>query len=145
MDYVELAEKIATKAHDGQFDKLGVPYIEHPRAVVAKLVRDGESDPAVIAAAWLHDVLEDARPSFGRKLFSLMPEKIMEALDALSQLSNEPRDQYYERVRQNLIALRVKRADVWHNSLPERLSGLDKKTRERLEQKYAKARKYLGT
>ena len=53
-EYVWTARKIAHKAHDGQFDKAGNPYIGHPGRVAAFV----EGDVAT-AAAWLHDVLED--------------------------------------------------------------------------------------
>lgn len=50
---------IATKAHAGQFRKLGGgPYIIHPVAVALKLFLLGFSDK-VVAAALAHDVLED--------------------------------------------------------------------------------------
>jgi (p)ppGpp synthase/HD superfamily hydrolase len=55
------AEAFATDAHAraGQVRKYtGEPYIEHPRAVVA-LVRSVPHDEAMLAAAWLHDTVED--------------------------------------------------------------------------------------
>ena len=60
-DVVWIASEIAKQAHQGQFrlgpDKL--PYIVHP-ALAAKIVEKLASDDKdVIAAAWLHDVIED--------------------------------------------------------------------------------------
>ena len=37
MNLVELAEEIATRAHEGQVDKAGQPYIDHPRRVAARV------------------------------------------------------------------------------------------------------------
>ncbi|MDU5129714.1 HD domain-containing protein, partial [Atopobium minutum] len=51
---VELSLSIATKAHAGQFDKAGKPYIEHPKRVAANCATDTQK-----AAALLHDVIED--------------------------------------------------------------------------------------
>lgn len=51
--------KIAEKAHDGILRKSGEPYIEHCRATAAILDAWGISDPAIKAAAWAHDTLED--------------------------------------------------------------------------------------
>jgi (p)ppGpp synthase/HD superfamily hydrolase len=49
----------ATEAHKGQVRKYtGEPYIEHPKAV-ADIVRGVRHTPAMIAAAYLHDVVED--------------------------------------------------------------------------------------
>lgn len=60
----ERAEKFAIKAHNSIAHKrryTDEPYHVHP-ARVAKLVATVTSDEEVIAAAWLHDVLEDVAP-----------------------------------------------------------------------------------
>lgn len=51
-------EAIARKAHATQKDKAGRPYTEHLEAV-AKGVHDRNGSPEQIAAAWLHDAIED--------------------------------------------------------------------------------------
>lgn len=52
-------EWFAAKAHVGQKRKYtGEPYIAHPAAVVA-LVQSVPHTPEMIAAAWLHDTVED--------------------------------------------------------------------------------------
>ena len=61
MDLVERARDFATAAHRGvgQTRKYtGEPYDEHLRRVAA-LVAGVTEDPEMIAAAWLHDVVED--------------------------------------------------------------------------------------
>ena len=53
------AKEFATVAHEGQLRKYtGAPYIVHPAAVV-EILREVTDDPAMLAAAWLHDVVED--------------------------------------------------------------------------------------
>lgn len=53
------ADKFAVKAHGEQVRKYtGEPYIEHPRAV-ARLVKTVDHNKYMIAAALLHDVVED--------------------------------------------------------------------------------------
>jgi len=52
---VDLALSIARKAHEGQLDKAGVDYIEHPIYVASQV--DTEEEKAV---ALLHDVIEDS-------------------------------------------------------------------------------------
>jgi (p)ppGpp synthase/HD superfamily hydrolase len=50
---------LATKSHFGQMRKYtGRPYIEHPMRVAGRVTLIGGSEE-MIAAAWLHDVLED--------------------------------------------------------------------------------------
>lgn len=61
-DLVDKAKAFATAAHGaiGQTRKYsGEPYINHPAAVVAILRGAGITDEATLAAAWLHDVVED--------------------------------------------------------------------------------------
>jgi (p)ppGpp synthase/HD superfamily hydrolase len=53
---LQLAERIARKAHAGQMDTVtGADYITHVERVVALV----EGDEAK-AVAWLHDVVEDS-------------------------------------------------------------------------------------
>ena len=56
------ADAVAAKAHAGQVrnGSGGMPYIEHPRAVSALLAEHGCEDEQVLAAALLHDVVEDS-------------------------------------------------------------------------------------
>ena len=49
---------LAFQLHDGQFRASGEPYIIHPLAV-ADLLRDIGASPSVVAAGFLHDVVED--------------------------------------------------------------------------------------
>lgn len=51
-------EDIARTAHASQTDKAGRPYSEH-LAAVAEGVRTRGGDEDQIAAAWLHDAVED--------------------------------------------------------------------------------------
>jgi len=60
LSVVALAERLARHAHQGQTDLASVPYVTHLERVVANLVRrwpDATDDE--IAAAWLHDIIED--------------------------------------------------------------------------------------
>lgn len=70
----------ACARHAGQFRHNGItPYISHPAAVAAKLVSWNILDFNMLAAAWLHDVLEDTSATeaeledkFGPKITSLV-------------------------------------------------------------------------
>lgn len=75
------ALRFATKAHEGQTRKYtGEPYINHPKQVMATLKKLGKPNP-VLAAALLHDVVEDCgvtldtiRAEFGDKVARLVGE-----------------------------------------------------------------------
>lgn len=59
MNLVDTAKEIATRAHEGQTRKTDeTPYILHPLAVAEMLISH-DFDETVIAAAIVHDVLED--------------------------------------------------------------------------------------
>lgn len=76
---VEAALEFATRKHLGQFraDRV-TPYVEHPKGVMA-ILRDefGVAEPEVLAAALLHDTIEDTTTDyddlaerFGRRVAS---------------------------------------------------------------------------
>lgn len=137
----DLAKVIATVAHLGQTDKAGEPYIDHPAAVAAFVAEAHEN---VIAAAWLHDVLEDTSVT-EETLRSLgCPWEVVNAVKALTRREDDQGDEYYERVGQNSIARVVKRADIRHNTDPRRLAKLDDATQLRLIRKYAHALEALA-
>lgn len=59
-DRADVAEQLAIELHKGQKRKYtNEPYINHPRSVVG-ILRDVDiEDENTLAAAWLHDVIED--------------------------------------------------------------------------------------
>lgn len=134
----ELAEMIAAEAHAGQVDKAGQPYITHPARVAARVAGDEHA----VAAAWLHDVVEDTEVTLA-DLEQAFPPDVTAAVDALTRRRDEAPAEYYARVRRMPLALTVKLADMADNSDPQRLAQLDAATRERLIAKYARARAEL--
>lgn len=133
-----LAKEIAAAAHRGQVDKAGQPYITHPARVAARVAGDEHA----VAAAWLHDVVEDT-PVTLADLEDSFPTEVTIAVDALTRRPGEAPADYYARVRAVPLALTVKLADLADNSDPQRLARLDVATRERLIAKYARARAEL--
>lgn len=134
----DLAEQIAAAAHEGQVDKAGQPYIAHPARVAARVA----GDERAVAAAWLHDVVEDTDVTLA-DLEQTFPPEVTAAVDALTRRPHEAPADYYARVRQLPLALTVKLADLADNSDPQRLAQLDAATRDRLTAKYARARAEL--
>lgn len=60
MNKILVAKEFARKAHVGQFRKYtGEPYIVHPFRVAAKVLSLPEATEDMVAAAYLHDVIED--------------------------------------------------------------------------------------
>ncbi|WP_413757245.1 HD domain-containing protein [Streptomyces sp. MMBL 11-3] len=136
-------ETLAREAHAAQTDKAGHPYAEHLRAV-ADGVRDRGGDEEQIAAAWLHDAVEDdALPEDWLRGAALSPRTKAIVL-AVTKRPGEPVEAYARRILSTPGALLVKEADLAHNADPARLSVLDPATEKRLAQKYATMRELLG-
>ncbi|MFS8939386.1 GTP pyrophosphokinase [Streptococcus mitis] len=134
----ELALSIAKKAHEGQYDKAGVVYI-NPPLFVASLV-DTQEEKAV---ALLHDVLEDSPYTAEELILAGLPETVVTAVQVLTKKKGQDYQQYLELVKSNPIARCVKLADLKHNSDLSRLATITEKDLERFE-KHKKAIDYLS-
>ncbi|WHT20874.1 phosphohydrolase [Crossiella sp. CA-258035] len=128
------AVEIATRAHEGQLDKAGLPYIRHPLRVMDQV--EGEWHKM---AAVLHDVVEDTGVTAEDLRAAGCPERVVTAVLALSKGPDEPMESYLRRAAEDEIAIVVKHADIADNSGPERLGRLDQATQDRLRAKYARA------
>ena len=135
---VDLALSIARKAHEGQLDKAGVDYIEHPIYVASQV--DTEEEKAV---ALLHDVIEDSPFTAEELLLAGLPETVVTAVQILSKKKGQDYQTYLKTVKSNPLARAVKLADLKHNSDLSRLENITDKDLERLE-KYKKAIDYLS-
>lgn len=135
------ADIIAAKAHEGQDDKNGVPYIEHVRAVAAGL--KAFSVPVQVAGV-LHDVVEDTDVTIPYLREAGVTEISLGIIEAVTKDPGSTKRQQIEKViRYGYAALLVKTSDNAHNSRPDRLKHLDEATRERLEGKYREARRMM--
>lgn len=137
---VRRAQALAVRAHHGQADKAGLPYIEHPTRVVGHLENPTAEEATV---AWLHDVVEDT-PVTLEDIENDFGSRVAEAVDAITCRPDESKLDYYARVRLNPIALTVKAADLADNTDPKRLQLLEPGLRSGLKAKYALARHELG-
>ncbi|WEH41812.1 HD domain-containing protein [Streptomyces sp. NBC_01218] len=136
-------EALARAAHAEQTDKAGRPYAEHLAAVAAG-VRDRGGSAEQIAAAWLHDSVEDG--VLGREWLAdaALDPRVKEMVLALTRREDEELSAYAGRILATPGALLIKEADVAHNADPERLAVLDPAVATRLTEKYAQVRRLLG-
>ena len=137
MIYTELtkkAMKIAYDAHHGQLDKGGLPYVVHPWHLAEQM-----DDEISTNAALLHDVVEDTDWTLEQLEAEGFPPESMEALGLLTHPEGQPYMEYVAGLRHNSVAVKVKLADLRHNSDFTRLSAVTAGQRARLEQKYAPA------
>lgn len=131
-----LASKIAYKAHDGQTDKAGVPYIFHPIHIAEQM--DSEESCVV---ALLHDVIEDSDITL-EILSKYFNDDIITALRVLTKKENDDYVMYIKRVKTNKLATKVKIKDLEHNRDLTRLDEVTDKDRKR-SLKYWQAIRYL--
>ncbi|MFJ8056249.1 HD domain-containing protein [Streptomyces sp. NPDC096142] len=136
-------ETLARAAHEGQTDKAGRPYAEHLRAV-AEGVRLRGGDAEQIAAAWLHDSVEDDALTERWLREAALSRRTKDIVLAVTKRAGESPEAYAGRVLATPGALLVKEADLAHNADPARLAVLDGPTRRRLTEKYARMRALLG-
>ena len=121
---VERAFQFSDSAHRGQFRKSGEPYITHPLAV-ASILSQWRLDAQGLAAALLHDVMEDTaitkseiETSFGKLVADMV-----DGLSKLDQIEfNSREDAQAENFRKMLLAMAqdvrvilIKLADRLHN------------------------------
>lgn len=141
---IAVALTIAQEAHAGQVDKSGHDYIEHPVRVAKRVRRRDPNAPAeVVAAALLHDVLEDSELTRADLLGRGIPLDVVDDVEAVTKRPGEPAEEYFARVRARVGARAVKGADIEDNTDPARLALLDEPTRRRLLAKYERSLQLL--
>ncbi|WP_031091976.1 HD domain-containing protein [Streptomyces sp. NRRL S-15] len=136
-------EAIAREAHREQTDKAGRPYAEH-LAAVAEGVRIRGGGEEQMAAAWLHDAVEDGALSRQWLEEAALPRRVKEMVLAVTKRDGEDLFAYTGRILATPGALLIKESDLAHNADPDRLAVLEPATRTRLTEKYAQVRGLLG-
>ena len=121
---IERAYQVALSAHEGQTRKSGEPYIHHPMSVATIVARQGLDD-VTIAAALLHDAVEDTSIELADLERDFGPDvaMIVDGVTKLDRLSFDSKeDQQAASMRKMLVALAkdlrvliIKLADRLHN------------------------------
>ena len=119
-----IALAIARHFHDGQYRKDGTPYICHPLKVCSTLISYGIDDDVTLAAALLHDVIEDCQDKLPYRGKALVSEygldfeviKIVTLLSKESGLDDHALSVYFDKIKREPRALLIKLSDRLHNS-----------------------------
>ena len=124
---IRLAFDTAVEAHSDQRRKSGEAYIFHPIAVAKIVASEIGLDAASIAAALLHDVVEDTSYTLPdiERLFGPVVAKIVNGLTKIAHLKKDMNiSQQAENFRKMLLTLNddvrviiIKIADRYHNML----------------------------
>jgi GTP pyrophosphokinase len=140
---IERAYEVAEKAHRGQLRKSGDAYITHPLAVTTILAELGMT-PATLAAALLHDTVEDTAYGLGQleKDFGREVAMLVDGVTKLDKVTYGDAAQA-ETVRKMVVAMAkdirvlvIKLADRLHNARTWRYVSVEsaqRKARETLE------------
>jgi len=139
------AFQFAYQLHEGQYRRSGDPYIAHPIAV-AGLIRDLGGGSAMIAAGFLHDIIEDTETT-GDELEERFGEQVRHLVEGVTKLSkfnfSSKTEHQAENFRRMFLAMAkdirvivVKLADRLHNMRtlehlkPEKQKQISLETRE---------------
>ena len=108
---VQRAFDVAIRAHHGQVrdGADAVPYIAHPVEVVKILQQHGVCDPRILAAAWLHDVVEDTPVTLAD--LASFGVVVVDWVDRLTKTPHQPMATYYNRIWDSPEATLIKIAD----------------------------------
>ncbi len=134
-DLTYKAMKIAYKAHEGQTDALGAPYIFHPARVGAAFDTEAE-----VCVGLLHDVVEDTEVTIEDLRKAGFTEDILKALSLLTHEKSIPYMDYVASVAENPLARAVKIEDLKDNI--KREPEGEKRNEKRFE-KHIRALEYL--
>jgi (p)ppGpp synthase/HD superfamily hydrolase len=133
-EMLDKALLIATNAHHGQFDKGGAPYILHPLKVMHYLK---SMDEELMCMALLHDVVEDTNTTYVDLREAGMTERVIDALKLLTKQRGQTLSEYKEAIFSSPDAMKVKMADLRHNSDIRRLKGVTEKDLARMAKYHA--------
>ena len=140
MIYTPLTRKamiLMFEGHKEQKDKSGVPYVFHPFHVAEQM-----DDEISCAVALLHDLVEDTSITVEDLRRQGFPDAVCDAVALMTHREGVPYMDYIRRIKENPIAVKVKLADLRHNSDPSRLAVQTEKDLARMR-KYQAAMELL--
>ena len=119
---------LAGEAHQHQRRSWGgrLPFIVHPARVAAKVASLPETDATDVAAAWLHDVLEDCGEEWAPRIEACCGPEVLVLVRELTYPTDTPAWRGVPRAEKNVVrfahtermserAKRIKLVDRWDN------------------------------
>ena len=119
---------IAAQAHKGQYDKAGKPYFLHCIKVAQLLHTEDEE---MLAIAFLHDVAEDTDIKYYDLITAGASDRVIAGVRAMTKQPGQSYEEYKAQVKANPDAVKVKMADLTHNSDIRRIKDAGQKDFER--------------
>ena len=112
---------LAASKHANQYDKQGKPYILHCMTVLTLLGSDADEELQCIAVG--HDLIEDTDVTYSLLREMGFTERIIEGIASVTKIRGETWEEYKAKVKGNKDGIKVKKADLTHNSSIERQKG----------------------
>jgi (p)ppGpp synthase/HD superfamily hydrolase len=142
MIYTALTKKalqMMFDAHKDQLDRAGAPYVFHPFHLAEQM-----PDEVSVAAALLHDVVEDSGITFDALAMQGISGEVIDILKLLTHDPAVPYMDYVQKIKDsgNPRAIQIKLADLNHNADASRLGEVTPEDLKRF-QKYDAARRLL--
>ena len=131
------AMRVMFDAHKEQVDKTGLPYVFHPFHVAEQM-----EDETTTIVALLHDVVEDTDLTLDDLRAMGFSVEVCQALDLMTHRAGVPYMDYVRAIKTNPVAVKVKLADLRHNSDLTRMDTPTEKDLARVE-KYREAMRIL--
>jgi len=105
------ASKFAEERHEGQFREGGERFFNHVQRVAEKVLRVAPTSTA-IAAAYLHDIVEDGKATFA-EISHLFGEEVCNIVRLLTRHEEDTYEIYVMKIAKsgNLLAMQIKMAD----------------------------------
>jgi hypothetical protein len=134
LEFVRSAYILAADAHKEQRRKSGEPYIIHPIGV-ASILASLQMDEYTLAAAFLHDVVEDTEYTFDdiRNIFGMVVANLVDGVTKLGKIAYiSKEDRQIENYRKMFLAMArdirvvlIKLADRLHNMRTMKRGGMN--------------------
>lgn len=114
---------------DGVYDKGSEPYILHCLKVM-HYTKTSDEELQIIALG--HDLIEDTNTTYQELLDIGFSKRVIDGIKALTKVPGETTIEYMNKVKANPDAVKVKMADLRHNSDIRRLKGVTEKDIKRM-------------
>ena len=154
---VDRPRRIAELVHRIQVDKAGRAYIDHPRRVAENVQQlpgfdhlPSQEQADAVAAAWLHDVIEDSGDEAWPKVTQAdlldwgITVRAAEIAELLTRKDDVTDDTYYARIKADPLARMVKIADITDNCNEQRIDWVVAAGGKRKPERYKKALKLFA-
>ena len=123
-EYAQKAADLAEKAHEGQTDKAGAPYVHHVERVAKRAMELNLRSATVEVVGWLHDLFEDTEYRGDAVLALGYPQLVVDAVDLLTRREGESYQEMIDRILEapgtaGDLARSVKQAELRDHLRPE--------------------------